>query len=406
MNLNNYKKDFPIFKNNKDLVYLDTGASAQKPKVFIDKMTEIYSNDYANIHRGLYSLSAKATNLYEETREYLKKFFNVPKNYEVVFTRSATEALNLLAYSYKDKIVATTISEHHSNFVPWQNISKEFHVLDIQDANYQVSNGLYPCIKDKNIDIVAIQHMSNVTGAINDIYKIVEEGSIISNQYNKKELITIVDGSQSSASLPIDISIIKPTFFVGTAHKMYGPNGLGFIIGNRDKLDSLPPFNYGGDMVENVSVNKTTFAKSPARFEAGTPSIVEAIAFKASLEYMNNIGMNEIHKHTCYLADLLQDELNEISGINVFRKESIDSFAYTDKSSVVSFNAEWAHPFDINSYLSDKNICVRSGLHCAEPLIKRLNTNGTIRASFGIYNNINDVEKLVKSIKKLYKFHS
>lgn len=401
IDINNIKKHFPIFQNQPNLVYLDSTATSLKPKIVIDKLREYYEEYSANVFRGIYPMSEKATSEFEETRTVVSNFINAYKPEEVVFTRNATESLNLLAYSLGRKIVepgdeiATTIMEHHSNFVPWQVLAGEvgatFKVVDIDDEGYLKIN--WSKVITKKTKILALTYVSNVLGTIN----LVKEIIIDVKKINPK-IIVIVDAAQAVPHIKVDVQDLGADFIVFSSHKMLGPTGVGVLWGKESILKEMYPFMYGGDMIDEVYVDRTTYKSPPHKFEAGTPAIGEIIAFKEAVNFLNIIGMDKIRKHEERLTDFAIKELINTFGnsIKIFGPKNIK-----DKGGIISFSFGKFHPHDIAQILADEGICVRAGHHCAMPLHACLNAPATVRASFYIYNDEADVKKLVEGLRKV-----
>lgn len=406
INVSNIKKQFPIFQNIPGLVYLDSPASSLKPKQVIDKEVEYYQQYGVNVFRGIYPISEKGTYEFEETRSIVSKFINANRPEEIIFTRNATESLNLLAYSLGRKIIefgdeiVTTIMEHHSNFVPWQVLANEvgatFKVIDINDEGHLEIN--WNEVITKQTKILTLTYVSNVLGTINPIKKIVAEVKKIN-----PEIIVIVDAAQAVPHLKIDVQDLGADFIAFSSHKMLGPTGVGVLWGKEKILKEMYPFMYGGDMISEVYIDRTTFKDSPHKFEAGTPAIGQVIALKEAIRFLEKIGLNNIIKHeeklTTYCFKLLEQTFGQ--KIEVFGPKNPSK-----KCGVVSFYFKGFHPHDISQILADDGICVRAGHHCAMPLHTRLNIPATIRASFYIYNDESDVEKLVEGLKKVKKILS
>ncbi|MCX7881390.1 MAG: SufS family cysteine desulfurase [Patescibacteria group bacterium] len=407
--LNNLKNDFPIFKNYPDLVYLDSTAMSLKPKVVLEKLVEYYSRYSANIYRGVYKISEKATEEYEKTRQVVADFINAEKN-EVVFTRNTTESINLVAYSLGRKIIdegdeiVTTVMEHHSNFVPWQILALEtgaiFKIIDIKDdgslnLNFQSGNLDLDEVITKKTKILALTYTSNVLGTINPLKEIIEKAKKIN-----PKIIIVVDAAQSAPHLKIDVKDLRGDFVAFSSHKMLGPTGVGVLWGRKELLEEMYPFLYGGEMISEVYLEKTIFKNPPHKFEAGTPSIGEVIAFKEAIKYLKSTGIDKIRQHekelTLYCLKILKDEFGE--KIKIFGPKNIEA-----RAGIIAFTFDNFHPHDIASILDDQSIAVRAGHHCAMPLHNRLKVNATVRASFYIYNNESDVEKLVLGLKKVEK---
>lgn len=394
------KQDFPIFKHNPDLVYLDSAATSLKPQSVIDKLVEYYEKYPANIKRGIYKISEKATEEYEQTRKIVADFINADNHAEIIFTRSTTESLNLVAYSLGREIVGkgdevvTTVMEHHSNFVPWQQLAFEngadFKVIDI-DENGELgvrSKGLGEIITKKT-KILALSYVSNVLGTINPVKEIAAAAKKIN-----PEIIVIVDAAQAIPHMKVDAKELGADFIAFSGHKMLGPTGVGVLWGKKYLLDEMFPFQFGGEMIREVKIEETTFADPPEKFEAGTPSIADVIALKEAIKYLKNIGIENIEKHenslVNYLTEILEKEF----------KEKINVYGPRERAGIVAFNINNIHPHDIAAILDEDNIAVRAGHHCAMPLHKRLKISASCRFSFYIYNNKEDIDKLINSLKK------
>jgi len=399
----NIKNLFPIYQNQPNLVYLDSTATSLKPKSVVDKIREYYEEYSANVFRGIYPMSEKATMEFEETRTVVSKFINANNSNEVVFTRNATESLNLLAYSLGRKIIetddeiVTTIMEHHSNFVPWQVLAGEvgaiFKVIDIDEEGYLDVD--WKKVITKRTKILALTYVSNVLGTINPIKEIVIEVKKIN-----PEIIVIVDAAQAAPHLKIDVQDLGADFIVFSSHKMLGPTGVGVLWGKEQLLKEMYPFMFGGDMISEVYIDKTIYKDPPHKFEAGTPAIGEIIAFKEAIGFLENIGLDRIAKHEEKLVDYAINRLIDTFG------ESIKIFGPKNKQvkcGIISFAFDKFHPHDIAQILADEDICVRAGHHCAMPLHTRLKLPATVRASFYIYNDEKDVERLIEGLKEVKK---
>ena len=403
LNIKDIKKQFPIFQNHPDLVYLDSPASSLKPKQVIDKEIEYYQQYGVNVFRGIYPLSEKSTIEFEETRRIVSKFINANKPEEIVFTRNATESLNLLTYSLGRKIIkkedeiVTTIMEHHSNFVPWQVLSSEtgviFKVLDINDEGYLEIN--WNKIITRKTKILTLTYISNVLGTINPVKQIILEVKRIN-----PKIIVIVDAAQAIPHLKIDVQDLGADFLVFSSHKMLGPTGVGVLWGKEKIFKEMSPFMYGGDMISEVYIERTTFKNPPHKFEAGTPAIGQVIALKEAIKFLEKIGLNNILKHEEELTSYCYKLLNQTFGkkIKIFGPKNLQK-----KCGIVSFSLNHFHPHDIAQILADKGICVRAGHHCAMPLHQRLKVLATVRASFYIYNDVKDVVRLIDGLKKVTK---
>ena len=389
MSVNNFKKDFPIFEN-KDIAYLDSGATTQKPTSVLEAIEKFYKNENANPHRGAYGLSIEATEIYENTRDKIAKFINAKHREEIIFSKNASESLNLIAYSYgldnlkKDDEIVLSIMEHHSNLVPWQMVAKKteskLNYMYIND-NFEISDEeIETKITDKT-KIVGITHVSNVLGTINNIEKIIKYA-------HKKGAIVVVDGSQSIPHMEIDVQKLDADFFVFSGHKMLAPLGIGILYGKREILNKMNPFLMGGDMIEYVYEQETTFAPLPNKFEAGTQNVEGVIGLGAAIDYIKNIGYNKIQEIEKEVTSYARQELSKLEYLTLYLTPNEEKH-----SSVISFNIKGVHPHDV---------CVRSGNHCAQPLLRSMGIDSTCRASFYIYNTKEDVDKLVIALNKAY----
>lgn len=393
------KKDFTIL-NNKNISYLDSAATTHKPIQVIDKIKEFYNKYNANPHRGAYSLSMEATGIYEDTREKVARFINAKHKEEIIFSKNATESLNLIAYSYglenlkKDDEIVISIMEHHSNIVPWQKIAKvtgaKLKYMYIND-NFEIDDEeVRTKITDKT-KIVAITHISNVTGTINDIDKIIKYA-------HEKGAITVVDASQSIPHMKIDVQKMDTDFLVFSGHKMLAPLGIGVLYGKKKLLENMPPFLMGGDMIEYVYEQDATFAPLPNKFEAGTQNVEGVIGLGAAIDYIERIGYENISKIEKEVVSYAIKELSKLDFIELYLTKNNKNHC-----GVISFNIKGVHPHDVASILDTCGVCVRSGNHCAQPLMRYLGIDSTCRASFYIYNTKEDVDNLVKGLKKSYE---
>ena len=398
MSVNNFKKDFPIFEN-KDIAYLDSGATTQKPTSVLEAIEKFYKNENANPHRGAYGLSIEATEIYENTRDKIAKFINAKHREEIIFSKNASESLNLIAYSYgldnlkKDDEIVLSIMEHHSNLVPWQMVAKKteskLNYMYIND-NFEISDEeIETKITDKT-KIVGITHVSNVLGTINNIEKIIKYA-------HKKGAIVVVDGSQSIPHMEIDVQKLDADFFVFSGHKMLAPLGIGILYGKREILNKMNPYLMGGDMIEYVYEHETTFAPLPNKFEAGTQNVEGVIGLGAAIDYIKNIGYNKIQEIEKEVTSYARQELSKLEYLTLYLTPNEEKH-----SSVISFNIKGVHPHDVASILDSENVCVRSGNHCAQPLLRSMGIDSTCRASFYIYNTKEDVDKLVIALNKAY----
>jgi len=397
INTKEVKKEFPIFNEREGLVYLDSASTTQKPQCVVDSVASYYSNYNANVHRALYEIGEKATNEYESVREKIKDFLNVPDSHEVIFTRSTTESINLVAYSWgmsnlnEDRGVLVSEMEHHSNLVPWQIVTeKTFSQLKHLPLNENGMLDLSSLETDlNNIGILALVHQSNVFGTINPVTKIV-------NQAKTKGVLTLIDGAQSVPHFPVDISSIDCDFYVFSGHKIVGPTGVGVLIGRKSILDNMDPFLGGGEMINNVTMQKSTWNEVPWKFEAGTPNIAQVIGLGRAIDYIDDIGISNIQMHEDSLLEYGLEELSKIDDILLYGNPS-------NRGAVIPFNIEGIHSHDLAKFLDTDKVCIRAGHHCAQPIMSALGISASARASFYLYNDTNDIDELVMSIKKTAK---
>jgi len=392
------RRDFPILSrkvNDKALVYLDNGASAQKPRVVIDAMSHVYEDGYANVHRGLHYLSNAATEQYEEVRHKVARFLNLPDPQEIVHTSGSTSAINLISYGWAaprfeagDEIVLT-ILEHHANIVPWHFLrERQGVVLKWVDCDQNgdidpqaVIDAIGPRTK-----LVAVTHMSNVTGTVLDI-------AAICKGARQKGVPVLVDGSQAAVHMPVDVAALGCDFYTITGHKLYGPSGSGAMFIRRERMNEMRPFMGGGDMIDTVTRDNVTYAKPPMLFEAGTPAIVPQIGLGVALDYLSGLGMENIAAHERILRDAVRDRLAEFDWLNVQGNSA-------GKGAIFSFTLDGtAHAHDISTILDQRGIAVRAGTHCALPLLQHLGVGATCRASFGLYNTLGEVEELASALE-------
>lgn len=390
------RNDFPILRENK-IAYLDSGATTQRPIQVLDKVYNFYKSENANPHRGAYKLSIQATEVYENARQKVADFINAPSERNIVFTRNATESLNLLTYSYglnnvkKDDKIVLSIMEHHSNLVPWQMVcQKNGAKLEYMYTN---SNGELTTEEiDKKIvpgvKIVGITQVSNVLGTINPIKEIIKKAHSVG-------AIVIVDGSQSVPHMKVDVQELDADFLVFSGHKMLSPFGIGVLYGKNNLLDSMTPFLFGGDMIEYVYEQETIFAEVPTKFEAGTQNVGGAVGISAAIDYLKNIGMENIEKIEKELTKYAYEELSKLDFITLYGPKDLQK-----RSGVFSFNVNGVHPHDVASVLDSQDVCVRSGNHCAQPLLRYMNLDSTCRASLYVYNTKEDIDRLVKALIK------
>ena len=395
----NFKDEFPILQERK-ISYLDSGATTQKPQCVIDAIESYYKECNANPHRGAYSLSIEATEKYESTREKIAKFINARNREEIIFSKNATESLNLIAYSYgldnlkKDDEAVLSIMEHHSNLVPWQYVTKKTNSkLKFMYINkdYELSKEeIESKITDKT-KVVGITHVSNVLGTINNVKKIIKYA-------HKKGAVVIVDASQSIPHMKIDVQDLDADFLVFSGHKMFAPLGIGVLYGKKELLNKMTPFLMGGDMIEYVYEQNTTFAPLPNEFEAGTQNVEGVIGLGSAIDYIEKIGYKEIQNVEEAITKYAVNELSKLDFLELYITPHLENH-----STVISFNIKGVHPHDVASILDSNGVCVRSGNHCAQPLLRYLGMDSTCRASFSIYNTKEDVDNLVEALKKAYK---
>jgi cysteine desulfurase/selenocysteine lyase len=395
------RDDFPILQRtiyDKPLVYLDNAATTEKPRCVIDKMTEEYMNVNANIHRGVHFLSRKATEAHEEARRTVQHFINAGKPEEIIFTRGTTESINLIASSYVyecmspgDEVILS-VMEHHSNIVPWQiqaartNITLQ--VIPVNEAG-ELDMEKYRKLFSEKTKLVSLAHISNVLGTINPVEEIIR----IAHEH---QVPVLIDGAQAVAHQKVDVQALDVDFYTFSSHKIYGPAGIGVLYGKEKWLDRLPPYQGGGEMITSVSFEKTTFNELPFKFEAGTPDFIGSTAFATALDYVNTIGLPAITRHENELLQYATDKLSNIKGLRFIGQSA-------HKAGVISFLVGNIHPYDMGLLLDRLGIAVRTGHHCAEPLMRRFGIDGTIRASLALYNTKEEVDTLVAGIAQVRK---
>ncbi|MCH8160277.1 MAG: cysteine desulfurase [Chloroflexi bacterium] len=393
------REDFPILKrevHGKPLVYLDNAATTQKPQAVIDALVEYYSSYNANIHRGIHALAEEATGKYEATRQKVADFIGAPDASNIVFTRNTTESINLVAQAWGrkflsagDEIVLSTM-EHHSNLVPWQILAKEkgltLRFIDIDDDGQLVAADIERYIGEKT-KLVAITHMSNVLGTINPVREIADRA-------HQHGALVLLDGAQSVPHLPVDVQELDCDFLAFSAHKMLGPTGVGVLYARKELLEEMDPFMSGGEMIRRVELEESTWNDVPWKFEAGTPNIGDVCAFSASLDYLSDLGMENVRAHEIELVQEAVRRLQNVPGITIYGPESAAS-----KGGVVAFNIEDIHPHDLGTVLDRHGVAIRAGHHCAQPLMKRLDVVATGRASFYVYNEPTEFDALIEGIE-------
>ena len=399
--LNKIRDDFPILKsriNNHQLVYFDNAATTQKPQSVIDGISNYYKSYNANIHRGIHSLAEKATEEFEETRSLIKEFINASSENEIIFTRGTTEGINLISSSLSkfyfnegDEIIISEM-EHHSNIVPWQMIADE-NKLNLKVINVsgdgEIDMDHFKSLISEKTKLVSIVYISNTLGTINPVKKIIEK-------CRKNNILSVVDGAQSSAHKKIDVTDLNCDFYVFSAHKMYGPTGVGVVYGKEEILEKMPPYMGGGEMIKDVSFSNTSYNNLPYKFEAGTPNIGDVIGFKEAINYIKNIGIDNIETYEISLKKYTEDALKKIDGIKVVGTAK-------DKVGIFSFTTEKVHYYDLGLLLDAKGIALRTGHHCTQPLMDKYSLDGTARLSLAMYNSTEEVDYFVESLSNLIK---
>ena len=399
MNLDDIRADFPILGREvygKPLVYLDNGATTQKPRVVVEAMTDEYYSVNANVHRGVHFLSQRATELHEGSRETVRAFINARSTAEIIFTRGTTESINLLASSFAESQmregdeVIVSVMEHHSNIVPWQLMAAKhgivIKVIPMTDSGELLMDA-YRELFTERTRIVSVAHVSNVLGTVNPVEEMIRYA-------HEQGVPVLVDGAQSVPHMPVDVQALDADFYVFSGHKVYGPTGVGVLYGKEAWLDRLPPYQGGGEMIQTVSFEKTTFNELPFKFEAGTPDFVGTTGLARALEYVSAIGMDKIAAYEHELTTYATERLMEIPGMRIFGQAK-------EKGSVISFLVGDIHHFDLGTLLDRLGIAVRTGHHCAQPLMQRLGIEGTVRASFGLYNTKEEIDALVAGIDRV-----
>ncbi|MBN43406.1 MAG: cysteine desulfurase [Alphaproteobacteria bacterium] len=390
------RSDFPILSttmHDKPLVFLDSAASAQKPRQVIDAVSSAYESEYANVHRGLYKISETATANYEGTRETIRKYINAERTSEIIFTRNATESINLVAYSFGrefleegDEVVITEL-EHHANIVPWQILRDEkgvvLRVAPVNDDGELIMSD-FEEILGPNTKLVTVSHMSNVMGTVLPVEELIQRAHAVGAK-------VLLHGCQSVTHIPVDVQALGCDFYVFSGHKLYGPSGIGVLYGREELLDSMPPFMGGGDMISSVTFAKSTWANLPHKFEAGTPAIVQAIGLGAAIDYVTDLGLEAIGAHEAELLNYATQKLSSFDGLKIIGTAP-------NKASVLSFTLDFAHPHDIATIIDRAGVAVRAGHHCAQPLMDRMDVPATVRASIGLYNNRSDIDALAAAL--------
>ena len=402
LDIKKIREDFPILNkkilNNKNLIYLDTAASAQKPKVVIDEINSFYSNNYANVSRGVHTLSVESTFKYEDARKKVQKFINADSEREIIFTKSATESINLIANSFASKYInegdeiILTIMEHHSNIIPWFLIRDKYKCKILFaniDSTGNIDQKHFESLISEKTKLVSITHLSNVFGTIvnQEIIKIC----------NKASIPILLDGCQSAAHIPIDVKTLGCDYYVFSGHKLYAPTGVGVFYGKENLIEELPPYQGGGGMIADVSTDGATFTDLPAKFEAGTPPLVEAYGLGIAIDYVNELGMSEISEHEFRLTNYALNKMQELDFVDIHG-------ANENKHSIISFNIKNVHSHEVSSFLDVEGIAIRAGHHCCQPLMKHLNLNSTARLSFGMYNTEDEIDIFINALKNCRDF--
>lgn len=392
------RKEFPILDRkveNRPLIYLDNTATSQTPERVVNRIAGLYEHTKANVHRGVHTLSQEATDLQERTRRRVASFINASSTEEVIFTRGTTEAINLVAASFGDRFrdgdeIILTVMEHHANIVPWQLLQRhkrlKLRVVDIDETG-QLDLDAYRSMFNAHTAMVAVAHVSNVLGTVNPVKEMIAEA-------HSHGVPVLIDGAQASPHLHIDVQDLDCDFYAFSSHKMYGPTGVGVLYGRRSLLESMPPYQGGGEMIKHVSFEKTTFADLPFKFEAGTPDFIDIAAFDSALDFIDSTGLDFIRRHEEELLEYTTPRLLEIPGLTIYG-------TVPGKSAVISFNVEGIHNYDLGLLLDKLGVAVRTGHHCAQPLMERLGVPGTVRASFAVYNTQEEAEAFVAAVRRV-----
>ena len=394
------REEFPILDqkiNGEDLIYLDNAASTQKPKAVINAIKDYYENDHSNVHRGVHTLSVRATEAYENARVKVTEFLNSPNNHQIIFTKGTTDSINLIATSITSLInendeILITAMEHHSNIVPWQELCKRtgavLKIIPINE-NGEILIDNYKDMVSAKTKLISVVHLSNTLGTFNPIEDIIKIAK-------SHDVITVIDGAQAAGHLPIDVQKLDCDFYLFSGHKIFGPTGIGVLYGKEEILNRIDPYQYGGEMILKVTFEETTYNSLPHKFEAGTPNIAGAVGIGASIDFINSLDRDLCHEYEMSLHDYALNQLEQIDGIRIIGKSS-------HKSAIISFVIDGMHPHDIGTIINQKGIAVRTGHHCTMPLMDFYEIPGTVRASFSIYNNHSEIDKLIDAIKLAIK---
>ena len=398
--LERIRDEFPILDQKikgEDLIYLDNAASTQKPKSVINAIKDYYENDHSNVHRGVHTLSVRATEAYENARAKVAEFLNSPNKHQIIFTKGTTDSVNLIASSVtnliqEDDEILITSMEHHSNIVPWQELCKRtgavLKVIPINE-NGELMIEEYKNMVSEKTKLISVVHLSNTLGTINPIEDIIEFAK-------SNDVITVIDGAQAAGHLPIDVQKLDCDFYLFSGHKIFGPTGIGVLYGKEEILNQMDPYQFGGEMILKVTFEETTYNDLPHKYEAGTPNIAGAVGIGASIDFINGLDRDLAHEHEMSLHDYALEQLEKIEGVRIIGNSK-------NKSSIISFVVDGIHPHDIGTIINQKGIAVRTGHHCTMPLMDFYGIPGTVRASFSIYNNHSEVDKLIDAIKLAIK---
>jgi cysteine desulfurase/selenocysteine lyase len=397
LDISKIREQFPILKrkvNEQDLIYFDNGATTQKPKSVIEAESNYYQNENSNVHRGVHFLSGLATDKFEATRNTIQNFINAKHSHEIIFTKGTTDSINIVASGYRtllnkgDEIIISEL-EHHSNIVPWQMCCEQsgatLKVIPLLD-NGSLDMIAFENLLSENTKLVAVSHISNTLGTINPIEEIIEKAQAVGAK-------VMIDGAQAAAHIPINMQSLGADFYCFSAHKLYGPTGVGVLYGKEDALNELPPYQGGGEMIKEVSFKKTTYACLPHKFEAGTPNIAGVVAFKAAIEFITGLGLSNIAKYEEELLQYATEEVLKIEGLKIYGTAE-------NKSGIISFNISELHPYDIGMIVDKMGIAIRTGHHCTQPIMERFNIPGTARISLAVYNTKDEIDVCIKAIKK------
>ena len=397
LDVSKIRSQFPILSrkvNGQNLVYFDNGATTQKPQIVIDAESKYYANQNSNVHRGVHFLSGLATDKFEESRSTIQNFIGAKHKHEIIFTKGTTDSINLVASGFKtflnkgDEIIISE-QEHHSNIVPWQICCEQsgsnLKVIPILD-NGEMDMDFFYNLLSENTKLVAVSHISNALGTINNVEKIIEKSHSVGAK-------VLIDGAQAASHISLNMQKLDADFYCFSAHKMFGPTGVGILYGKEDILNALPPYQSGGEMIKEVSFSGTTYADLPHKFEAGTPNISGVVAFKSAIDFISNLEVNKIAKYEEELLQYATSELLKIEGVRIYGTSK-------NKSAIISFNLEGLHPYDIGMIVDKMGIAIRTGHHCAQPIMERFNIPGTVRISLAVYNTKEEVDLCINAIKK------